>query len=130
MRRPYGTRTATANPQELAGAKRPHLAARRSDANRPPGLTQTRLEVPVRTQADTTLTTSAEHRKLAVLMRMALTYADAACRPGRRHRRRVLASSICDGLPKVFWQCSACWRSPEQIPSGLRKKTAVREPTC
>jgi hypothetical protein len=41
-------------------------------------------------QAAHSLTTS-ENRKLAVLMRMALTYADAPCRPGRRHRRPVLA---------------------------------------
>ena len=52
-------------------------AARRSDATSPAGPNPSTLVAPMRTQAGCSLTTS-ENRKLAVLMRMALTYADGS----------------------------------------------------
>jgi hypothetical protein len=57
----------------------------------------------MRTQADSSLTTS-EQRKLAVLMRMALTYADAAgAEPDAVKRAELLDL------------CMVCWRQARML---------------
>ena len=57
----------------------------------------------MRTQADSSLTTS-EQRKLAVLMRMALTYADAAgAEPDAVKRAELLDL------------CMRCWRQAQML---------------
>jgi hypothetical protein len=70
----------------------------------PAGLTQAHMEVTMRTQADSSLTTPSEKRKLAVLMRMALTYADAAgAEPDAVKRAQLLDL------------CMTCWRQAQLL---------------
>jgi hypothetical protein len=58
----------------------------------------------MRTQADSSLTTPSEKRKLAVLMRMALTYADAAgAEPDAVKRAQLLDL------------CMTCWRQAQLL---------------